>query len=125
MLSKNLFKEVIKMLIGVFILSFIMVIVFFILNGFDIRVIWGALLGSTVCVLNYFFLALSIENAVSKGDKAKGSMGISYMLRMVFIGISILVAIKLPCFNYVAAVIPFLFPRIVLLISAKKGGDKN
>lgn len=129
MLSKNLFDEVVKMAIGVFSLSAIMVIVFALLGYFDMKVIWGALLGSTGCVLNYAFLAFSVQNVVKKEEKsAKGYMGISYILRMLFIAAVIILAIKIECFNYIAAVIPFFFTRIVIMIfnmRVKKGGEKN
>ena len=124
MLSKDLFKEVMKMLLGVLILSFVMVVVFWIAGFFDVTVIWGALLGVATCVLNYYFLALSIQNSVSKNEGgAKGTMGISYTLRMIFIGAAVIMAIKLPCFNYLAAVIPLVFPSIIIKILniSKKG----
>lgn len=116
MLEKNLLKEVYRMAVGVLILSAVSVIVFLVLGYFDITVIYGTLLGAAVCVLNYFFLALSIQKAVSKSEGgAKGTLGSSYTLRMILIGVTVYAGIKISYFNYVAVIIPFLFPRIIIM----------
>ena len=129
MLSKNLFNEVVKMAIGVFSLSVLMVIVFALLGYFDLKVIWGALLGALGCTLNYAFLAYSVQNVVEKEkEMVKGYMSMSYTFRMLFIAAIIIIAIKVEWINYIAAVIPFFFTRIVIMIlniRVKKGGDKN
>lgn len=125
MLNKNLFDEVVKMIVGVFLLSIIMVVVFAAFGYFDMKVIWGALLGSAGCILNYAFLAFSIQKLVEKEEgEAKGLMGLSYVLRMIFIAAVIILAIKADCFNYLACVIPFCFPRIVIMVLNVKGGGK-
>lgn len=117
MLSKNLVREVSRMAVGILILSAVMVIAFALLGYFDITVVFGALLGAAACVLNYFFLALSIQKVVDKKESsAKGSMGASYALRMVFIAAVVVTGIKSSYFNYVAVIIPFLFPRIVIMV---------
>lgn len=127
MLNENLRKEVIKMLVGVFVLSLIMIGIFALLGYFDITVVYGALLGWMGCVANYFFLAVSVQKAVEKGeDKTKGYMSMSYTLRMIFIAVIIVIAIKLPYFNYLATAIPFFFPRFVIMLNnfrVKKGGE--
>ena len=117
MLDKNLFDEVVKMAVGVFLLSVIMVIVFALLGYFDMKVIWGALLGWAGCVLNYTFLAFSVQNVIEKEKEfVKGYMAASYTFRMLFIAAVIILAIKVDCFNYIAAVIPFFFTRIVIMV---------
>ena len=128
MIGKNLRSEVAKMAIGVFILSLVMIGVFAVLGYFSLRAVLGALLGWAGCVLNYYFLAVCVEKAVDKGEKgAKGYIGGTYTLRMVFIAAVIIVAIKMPqYFNYIATAIPFLFPRIVIMaLNLFKKGDKQ
>lgn len=129
MIGKNLQREVGKMATGVFLLSLIMTGVFAILGYFSYQVVFGAILGWAGCVLNYFFLAVCVEKAADKGEKgAKTYIGGTYTLRMLFIAAVIIVAIKMPqYFNYVATIIPFLFPRFVIMAFNlfKKGEKKN
>lgn len=118
MIEKNLLNEVKKMALGVFVLSAVMVGIFALCGFFTIRVVWGALLGASVCVLNYLFLAYCVSKAVDKGEGgAKSYIGGTYTLRMIVIAATIIAAIKLPqYFNYLATAIPFVFPRIVIMI---------
>lgn len=129
MIEKNLLKEVKKMAIGVFLLSLIMVGIFAICGFFKIQVVLGALLGASVCVLNYLILAYCVGQSVEKGEKgARNYISGTYTLRMLIIAAAIIVAIKMPqYFNYVATAIPFLFPRIVIMALNlfKKGGKSN
>ena len=132
MLSKKLFNDVIKMAIGIYALSLVMVLIFALLGYFDITVIFGALLGATVCILNFFFLAVTVQKSVSKeAGRAKAGMGTSYILRMLLIAVTIIAGIKLSYFNYVAVFIPFFFPRIVIMVinyfdnkKSRKGDEK-
>lgn len=129
MIEKNLLKEVKKMAIGVFLLSLIMVGIFALCGFFSIQVVWGALLGASVCVLNYLFLAYCVQKSVDKGEKgARNYISGTYTLRMIVIAVAIIISIKVPqVFNYVATAIPFLFPRIVIMAFNlfKKGGRQN
>ena len=117
MLSKKITKEIIKMLMSIFIMLIIMVLFFAIFGYFNLPVIFGALLGGIVAFLNFFFLAVSVENAVKEDKNPKIVVASSYSLRMLFIGVMIVVAIKSPYFNYVAMVIPLIFPRIAIMIT--------
>jgi hypothetical protein len=61
-------------------------------------------------------LGLSVQIAAdSKPNKAQGALGLSYAVRFLLTGIVVYIGIKLPVFNYVAVVIPLVFPRIVIL----------
>ena len=116
MLSKEISKEVINVLISIVALTVIMIACFAIFGFFDITVIWGALLGVGVAFLNFLFLAFTVEKAVDQEQNPKKVAASSYTLRMIMIGAAIVAAIKLPQFNYVAMVIPLIFPRISIFI---------
>lgn len=128
MIEKNLIKEVRNMAIGVFLLSAVMVGVFALFGYFSVKVVWGALLGASVCVLNYFFLAICVSKAIEKGENgAKTYISGTYFLRMMVIAAAIIVSIKIPeHFNYIATAIPFVFPRFVIMaLNLIKKGDKQ
>ena len=94
-----------------------MILFFVILGFFDFTVILGGLLGGLVAFLNFFFLALAVEKAVREGENPKAVVASSYALRMVFIAAMIVLAIKSPYFNYIAMVIPLIFPRIAIMFN--------
>lgn len=117
MLNSDLRAEFRKMTIGVLIMTAIMVAVFALIGKFSYKVITGALLGATVTIINHLFLTYSVVRIVEKEDAGNGKsfMKLSYMIRLVIIAATIIIAIKVPVFNYIAVAIPFLFPRIVIV----------
>ena len=128
-MSKEVWLEIKKMLLCIALMLILELLVFFILGFFDITVLYGGLLGSLVSFLNFFFLAVTVEMSVKKGKaNAQGTMGISYMVRLLFIALAVVFAIKSSYINYVSAVIPLIFPRISILILnilSKKGEAKK
>lgn len=118
MINSELKKQTVKMSIGVLVMTAIMIGVFAAFDKFDYKVVTGGFLGALVTIANYFFLAFSVDRISNKDNVKKGQsmMKISYFARLVVIGITIFVAIKIPIFNYIATAIPFLFPRVVIVI---------
>lgn len=108
-------KDILKIFSGIVVLSIVMDIVFFAVGHFDVTVLWGTMLGVACATLNFVFLAITVSMSLSKGKSASGYMGISYLVRLAFIGAVIVYAIKSPYINYVATAIPLVFPRIVII----------
>lgn len=135
-------KETKKIALGTGVLSLLMIAVFLIIRQFDYTVILGALIGNLMAVGNFFLLALSVQKAAEQMNgvkldplpepvegeeekeipvspearQASRKMQLSYTLRLLGIAVLAIIAIKLPCFNSLAALIPLLFPRIVIFI---------
>ena len=129
-LQKGILTELKKMFIWVATLSLLELILFFVFGFFDKTAVFGTLLGAAVSFLNFLFLAFTVEQTVKKGKGAAQSfMGGSYTVRLCFIAVAVVFAIKSPYINYVAAVIPLLFPRICILATnlstKKKKEDKT
>ena len=94
MLSKSSVYEIKRISFGVFILSIIQMIVVLIAFGYNNSYLFGTLLGASVAILNFVFLAISVENSVKKSQgAAKGYMGSGYFLRLMFMGLIIYFAI--------------------------------
>lgn len=134
-------QETLKIAVGTAILSALMLIVFALIGKFDYTVFWGTLLGAAFAVGNFFVLGLSVQKAAAQmhgvqaeeseqmeaddADKhplspqaqaARKKMQISYTGRMLLmVGIAVL-ALTLPCFNAVAAMIAMFFPRVLIFI---------
>lgn len=128
---------------GTLILTAAMLIVFVLLGRMDYTVVLGALLGAAYAVGNFFLLALSVQMAAEKmngshpaplpepeegeepteaplspeAQEARKKMQLSYTGRMLLLIVVAIVAIKAPCFNAIAALIPMLFPRIIIFIN--------
>lgn len=118
MINSELKKQTGKMSIGVLIMTALMIGVFAAFGKFDYKVVTGGFLGALVTIANYFFLAFSVDRISDKDNVKDGQslMKISYFARLVVIGITIFIAIKIPIFNYIATAIPFLFPRVVIVV---------
>ncbi len=128
-MSKEVLHEVKNMLLMILLFLAIELLLFFFFGYFDLSVVWGALLGTAVSFINFFLLAVTVEISVKKGKgAAQGTMGTSYMLRLLFIAAAVVFAIKSAHINYIAAVIPLVFPRVAIMILNlinKKRGIKN
>lgn len=59
-------QETKKIAIGVAILSLLMILVFVAIGYFDLTVLWGTLLGGGFAVLNFFLMALTVQQAAEQ-----------------------------------------------------------
>ena len=135
-------QETAKIAAGVGVLSALMVAVYLIIGRFDVTVLLGALLGTAFAILNFFLMALSVQHATDSMDGVQGapvqepaegeepikhelspeatragrSMQRSYLLRMAMLAAMAVLALQVPAFDPVAALVPLLFPRIVILL---------
>ena len=119
-------KETKKIAISTQIGVLLMWIVFFVLHmiipakvPFDYTVILGGIGGGFIAVLNFFLMGLTIQNVASTTDEelARKKMKASYSQRMMMQMIWGIIAVAAPCFNYVAGLLPLLFPSIGIKIT--------
>ena len=98
-------------------LTVLMESIFLILRQWDLRVLFGGMLGAFFAVLNFFLMGLGIQKALTQeaGD-AKNLMKLSQSLRLLMLGLVLVLAFSVPAFNPLAAVIPLFFPRIAILL---------
>jgi multisubunit Na+/H+ antiporter MnhC subunit len=107
------------------ILSVLMQAVFVLLKRWDYTVILGNLLSYTASVLNFYFMGLTVQKAVTMDEKdAKKLMKSSQGLRNAVVFLVVVIGVVAPCFNTVAVIVPIFFPRIAVsfrpLIKDKK-----
>ena len=129
-----------KMALGVGVLTVLMIAVFLIIRKFDYTVLLGAALGFAAAVGNFFLMALTVQKVTGDmpvlpkreeeaeeaeeeekeqplSDEAKQAgkqMQLSFLLRMLMLGGVAVLAITAPVFHPWAALLPMLFPRIVI-----------
>ena len=79
---------------------------------FDYRVILAAVGGCAVAVLNFYLMAVTVQKVASaeNQDTAAKTMKTSYTYRFLMQVIWAIAAITAPCFQFVAGLVPLLFP---------------
>ena len=132
-------RETVHIALGVLAFSAVMHLVFWAIGRWEPGVLWGNLLGGGFAIVNFFLLGLTVQKIANETDqkRAKAKLQGSYTLRMLLTLAVIVVAIKVPCFVWPAAVVPLLFPRLTILAmqmlgmykpdkkTAEKGEDES
>ncbi len=110
-------KETIYIGVVSLIFSLIMQAVFLIIGKWDYTVLLGNILGYAAILINFLVMGIGVQKAVSKDEKdAKSVMKISQSFRMFFLFIVAIIGHVAPIFNLIAVVIPFLFPRVAVML---------
>ena len=116
-LDPTVIKETLYVLGYSLIFSGIMQIAFIVTDHWNYTVILGNILGVVAAVGNFLLMGITIQNAVEKEEKdARSLMKVSQSMRMVMLFVVALIAYLVPVFNVLAAVIPYLFPRVAVMI---------
>ena len=95
--------------------------------GFRLSVPLGLLLGSAGMYANLLLLRRTVQNAVYHGKR--NTLG-SYLLRLLIASAVIVVAMKVEQVSVFAAVIPFLYPKLIfgwlsVHVPKKKSDNQN
>lgn len=79
---------------------------------FDYTVILGGIGGGLIAVLNFFLMGIAVQKVVAAEDEdtARMKMKASYSQRMMLQVFWVIAAIVFPCFQFVAGILPLLFP---------------
>ena len=127
--KKVVFRETGIIAIGELVCSCLMVGIFAALGYFTLSVLWGALFGSLVMTVNYFFMAVTVSVATDRAaqgqvKQAQKTVQLSSTVRLLCMGGAMLLAIKLGT-NPIATVLPLAFARPILLLAEffRKKGD--
>lgn len=132
------YADTLWLLIGELAVAALTAGVFALVQRFSYTVITGGLLGALVTTLNFFILSVGINNAVNRYIEARGdgemdeeeaakfadehkmdvqnAMMKSYMLRMLLMIASLVLAGISGWFNIIATVVPFLAYRPVMYL---------
>lgn len=91
------------------------------LRCFDYTVALGAVWGSVFAWFSIYLLARHVQKVADCTDEAaqkqaQQRMRVSYFGRMMLMVFAVVFGIVVPFFNYIAALIPFLVPKPVLML---------
>ncbi len=86
---------------------------------FDYTVLLGGIGGGLAALIDFVWLGMTLQRAVDIEDTelAKRWIRAGYTKRSVFRIVWVAVAIMAPCFHYIAAIIPLVFPGTGIKIS--------
>jgi len=122
-------KDFIYVSSGVGILTAVMIGVFAALHytvlpqiPFDGTVLLGGVCGALVATLCFYDLARSVQKTASCEDSKRAELMFrgGYTRRMLLHGLWVVLAVRLDCFQWAAAVGPLLFPRVVILLTRRR-----
>lgn len=92
--------------------------VFLTVGKWSLSVLFGGLYGWAVALGNFFLMALTVQKAVGQDAKsAQSTMKLSQGLRLIGMFLLALVAYLIPSLHTLAAILPYLFPRIAIFLS--------
>ncbi len=115
-IDATVLRETFYIAAWVLIFSAAMEAVFLLLGAWDVSVLAGNLLGAAAAVLNFFLMGLTVQSALGKNEKeAADRMRLSQALRTLMLFVIAMLAVLVPVFNMIAALVPLLFPRIAIL----------
>lgn len=99
----------------VVLLSAAMELAFWLTGNLKLSVPLGNLLGATAAILNFFFMALTVQLSVGLDEKAAAAkLKLSQLLRMLLLGALVCLGVVLSCFHTLAVIAPLFFPRIAV-----------
>ena len=133
-IDKNIWKETLFVAIGTFLAGAVIVLVFLCLDKYDLKVLYGALFGCTAAVLNFFFMAYTLQKTMEsvkdeseeeREKLAKMKIKAYYSFRSLVYLLALGGAMASKQFNIITLLAPLVFPqitaRIRLLWLGKKG----
>lgn len=117
-IDKTILKETAYISAVSLILSVLMQVVFLIFSFWDYTVILGNLLGLTASVGNFFLMGLTVQKALTKEEEkeARNLIKLSQSGRLMLLFGVAAIGCLIPVFHSIATVIPYLFPRIAVML---------
>ena len=94
---------------------------------FDYTVLLGGLCGGAVAVFNFLLMGMTVQKAASSEDEqlARTLVRASYSRRMMMQMLWVVAAIVAPCFQFVAGILPLLFPGAGIRLTGIAGALKK
>ena len=110
----------------------LMTLAFFLCGHFDRTVVFGGIAGALIATANFFFMALSTSLAADKAQQqdvkgGQATMRFSYIFRLVFMLVSLVICAKSGMMDLLALVIPVLLVRPIIMFAEffrRKGGNQ-
>lgn len=117
---KLVLKETAIVAAGELVCAAVIVGIFAALGYFQWNVLWGALAGSAIVIVNHFFMAITVNMAADRAEAGEAEQGkkmiqTSSVVRLIVMGVAVVVAIKLGV-NAISLALPILLLRPMLMV---------
>ncbi len=117
-LDKVVVKEVKYMSIAFVCFSVLVQIIFLAVGKYNYTVLLGSIYGWILAVLNFLFLGITIQKALSQDpEEAKKDIRYSYRFRILSLVVFVALGVVLPIFNAVVVLLSLVFPKIYYMFS--------
>jgi len=86
-----------------------------------VNALCGALYGTLLLTADMFFLSLTVRgvvNGAKHGKNGSRKMVIDYLLRLMFLGAGLYVAVRLSFVSIICTAVPLLYPKVVYPLKA-------
>ena len=108
-------RETMYVACWVVLLSVLMQAVFLIIGKWELKVLFGNLLGGAATVLNFLLMGISVQNALGKEEKQASSlMKLSQALRNLMLFCVAVIGLTVNVFSPWSTIIPLFFARIAV-----------
>ncbi len=128
-IDSTIIRETKYIALIVLIFSMLMQSVILIAGIWNITFVYGNILGFLAAVGNFFLMGLTVQKALTKGEEdAKKLIKLSQSLRLLMLlAVAVIAYLLGNVFNIFSVVIPFLFPRIAVMLRPifEKRGEKR
>ncbi len=125
-------RQFFKIAICVAVLTALELGVYAIIGRFSLNVLFGALFGAAVSVLNFLALTIIVSRAADRAEggdpgKAKAAVQGSSVLRLLILAAIYIVVLKTTTLDPLAAVLPLVFVQLSIYITEffRKDGEKK
>lgn len=105
--------------------------IFALLGRFDRTVLWGGILGGTVAIFNFLFMAIGATLAADRAESnnvkgGKALLRTSFALRYAVMLIILFAGAKSGLCNLIALIFPLVFTRPILMVGEffRKSGEQ-
>ncbi|AHM55688.1 hypothetical protein EAL2_c03850 [Peptoclostridium acidaminophilum DSM 3953] len=116
-LMQNIIKRVL-------VIIFLALLITFALGKFSQAMLVGLLFGSTISILNFRLLALSVTKALEMSPgKAQIYASSRYLIRMVITGAVIVVSLKAPYISTIGTIVGLLSAKLAVMQMGLGGKD--
>lgn len=110
------FRDILPVMLGELLLTGIMLGVYALIGRFSTKVLWGALLGAGVVLLNFSVMIFALLKAEKRGSPEKGQLYVkaTYALRMLLLAVVLILALKSKAFDPLATALPLCFQPVAV-----------
>ena len=131
--NEDVIRQVGRVALGEVVCVAIMLGVYAALGYFTLKVLWGALLGCLLAILNFLFLSIAviraIDQATTTGQAAKAKLSVqsSAGIRLIAIAAVLFFDFHADVCDPIAALLPLLFMQISMNVIEffRKDGEKS